>query len=476
MLAGHAFDRANQPALHDAGGWLTYAELGARTSRVSAGLRAEGVQPGDRVVLSGASCTDLAVVHFALLRSGAVVVPANGAYRERELAHIVGDARPVLAIADEPSLYSCRSLTVSQAATLDGPAIALDREGAEAPALIGYTSGTTGAPKGAVLSHGNLLASAAALAHAWRWIAADRLVLCLPLFHAHGLCVGLHGTVFNGASAVLLDGFEPQRVLDAIQQHNATMFFGVPTMYHRLVATPRAAEMRRLRLCVSGSAPLPPAVFDEFHALTGQRVLERYGMTETVMLISNPYDGPRKPGSVGHPLPGVEVRFDRPGGMVDVATAAVDGLEGEILVRGPNVFSGYWERPDANRDAFVDGFFRTGDVGLVAGDGAISIVGRAKELIISGGFNVYPREVEEELAALPGVAEAAVAGTPSPEWGEEVTAYLVMRPGQHAPSLDELRAGCRGRLANFKLPRRLVVVDSLPRNALGKVMKHELPR
>jgi len=392
------------------------------------------------------------------------------------LAHIVSDARPVLAIADDPSLYPCRALTVRHAAELDGPAITLDQEGSAAPALIGYTSGTTGAPKGAVLSHGNLLASVAALAVAWRWTAADRLVLCLPLFHAHGLCVGLHGTIYNGASAVLLDGFEPLRVLDAIGDHEATMFFGVPTMYHRLVGTPRAAEMRRLRLCVSGSAPLSPAVFEDFYALTGQRVLERYGMTETVMLIANPYDGHRKPGSVGHPLPGVEVRFDRPGGMVDASAAAADGFEGEILVRGPNVFAGYWERPEANRDAFVEGFFRTGDIGVVAPDGAISIVGRAKELIISGGFNVYPREVEEELAALPGVAEAAVAGVPSPEWGEEVTAYLVMKPGHPAPTLDEVRTACRARLANFKLPRRLVVVDSLPRNALGKVIKHELPR
>jgi malonyl-CoA/methylmalonyl-CoA synthetase len=330
-------------------------------------------------------------------------------------------------------------------------------------------------PKGAVLSHGNLLASVAALAIAWHWTGDDRLVLCLPLFHMHGLGVGLHGTLFTGASAVLLDGFDPETVIDAAGEHEATLFFGVPTMYHRLVGCARVGELARLRLCVAGSAPLPPSVHDAFRAATGRTVLERYGMTETVMLVSNPYDGERRAGAVGFPLPGVEVRFVRDGGTsVDLPTAGIDGEAGEILVRGPNVFRGYWERPASNVAAFTDGWFRTGDLATVAPDCYITIVGRAKELIISGGFNVYPREVEEVLATHPAVADVAVVGTPSDEWGEEVTAFIVVRSGQVEPDRDVLREFCRDQLARYKLPRRVVIVDTLPRNALGKVVKHDL--
>jgi malonyl-CoA/methylmalonyl-CoA synthetase len=295
------------------------------------------------------------------------------------------------------------------------------------------------------------------------------------MFHMHGLGVGLHGTLFVGASAVLLDGFDPDVVFDAAGEYDATLFFGVPTMYHRLVESERVGEFARLRLCVAGSAPLPPSVHDAFHAATGRTVLERYGMTETVMLVSNPYEGERRAGSVGFPLPGVEVRFDRDdGALVDAPTAALDGRTGEILVRGPNVFRGYWERPASNVAAFTDGWFRTGDLATVASDGYITIVGRAKELIISGGFNVYPREVEEVLASHPAVADVAVVGTPSGEWGEEVTAFVVVRSGHDAPDRDGLREFGREQLARYKLPRRVVIVDTLPRNALGKVVKHEL--
>jgi malonyl-CoA/methylmalonyl-CoA synthetase len=331
-----------------------------------------------------------------------------------------------------------------------------------------------------VLSHRNLLASVAALAIAWEWTRDDRLVLSLPLFHMHGLGVGLHGTLFTGASAVLLDGFDPDRVIDAAATHHATLFFGVPTMYHRLLENDRVRELAHLRLCVAGSAPLSPTVHDAFRAATGLTVLERYGMTETVMLVSNPYEGERRPGAVGLPLPGVEVRFRRDDGrLVDSATAASDGATGEILVRGPNVFDGYWERPASNVAAFVgsssgERWFRTGDLAIVAPDGYITIVGRAKELIISGGFNVYPREVEEVLVLHPAIADAAVVGMPSSEWGEEVTAFVVVRAGRDAPDRASVRDFCHDRLARYKLPRRVVIVDTLPRNALGKVVKHEL--
>jgi malonyl-CoA/methylmalonyl-CoA synthetase len=294
---------------------------------------------------------------------------------------------------------------------------------------------------------------------AWRWSAADRLVLALPLFHAHGLCVGLHGTLLAGASAVLLPGFDVGAVLDAAGEHAASLFFGVPTMYHRLAQSARAGELRRLRLCVSGSAALPAELHQALAERAGQRVLERYGMTETLMLVSNPYDGERRPGSVGLPLPGVELRL-------------AHGSEGEIQVRGPAVFGGYWERSQATADSFTGGWFRTGDLASADADGYIRILGRSKELIISGGFNVYPREVEEVLLGHPDVAEVAVLGTPSEEWGEVVTAFVVAAGDRR--SAEPLLAYAAEQLAPFKRPRVVHFVDGLPRNALGKVVKHLL--
>jgi malonyl-CoA/methylmalonyl-CoA synthetase len=325
--------------------------------------------------------------------------------------------------------------------------------------MLCYTSGTTGAPKGAMLSHGNTLASCEALRLAWRWSTSDRLVLALPLFHVHGLGVGLHGTLLCGASAVLLPRFEPDLVLDAVRDHRATLFFGVPTMYTRLASSPRVAELAQLRLCVSGSAPLPASLHDELAAAAGVHVLERYGMTETIMNVSNPYDGERRAGTVGFPLPGVEVRLDEP--------------SGEIQLRGPNVFPGYWNRPEATQEAFTDdGWFRSGDVGAYDADGYLRIVGRAKELIISGGYNVYPREVEDLLLEHPGVREVAVVGEPSDEWGERVVAVVV--PGNDPPDGDALLAFAAEHLAAYKRPRAVRFVDALPRNALGKVVRAEL--
>jgi malonyl-CoA/methylmalonyl-CoA synthetase len=448
-------------------GWTHAAELEEATRRLAGRLQAVGLEPGDRMLFSAGSSLELVIAHIAALRSGIVVVPANTAYREREVAHIVNDARPKAALVDDPDrarwvLAAGGPETVVVGPDVDlpdsEPAI-LDSASPESPALIGYTSGTTGSPKGAVLTHANLLAGSQSVGLAWRWTASDRLVLALPLFHAHGLCVGLHGTLLAGASAVLLPRFELDAVLDAASAHDASLFFGVPTMYHRLAQSPRVAELGRLRLCVSGSAALPAELHRALAERGGQQVLERYGMTETLMNVSNPYDGERRAGSVGFPLPGVELRLS-------------DGEEGEIQLRGPNVFAGYWERSQATAESFTDGWFRTGDLARLDPDGYLHILGRSKELIISGGLNVYPREVEDVLLDHPDVAEVAVVGTPSDEWGELVTAYVV--PTGDNPPAEPLLTFAAERLAAFKRPRLLHFVDSLPRNALGKVLKHEL--
>ncbi len=447
-------------------GWTSAGELEDATRRVAGRLYGAGLRPGDRMLFSAESSLELVIAHVAALRSGIVVVPANTAYRAREIAHIVGDARPKAALVDRDDRAGWVRAAGSETLVL-GPDIdlpdhlppTLDAATPVDPALIGYTSGTTGSPKGAVLSHANLLAGSESVRLAWRWAAADRLVLALPLFHAHGLCVGLHGTLLAGASAVLLPGFEVDAVLDAAGGHEASMFFGVPTMYHRLAQSPRVSELARLRLCVSGSAPLPAELHRALAERGDQQVLERYGMTETLMLVSNPYDGERRPGSVGFPLPGVELRLS-------------DGGEGEIQVRGANVFAGYWDRPQATEESFADGWFRTGDLAGIDAEGYVTILGRSKELIISGGLNVYPREVEEVLLSHPDVAEVAVVGTPSDEWGEVVTAFVV--PAAEQRTEESLLAFAAEQLAPFKRPRRLQFVDSLPRNALGKVVKHEL--
>ena len=437
--------------LRDPGGrWWDGGELDARTATVAGRLAAAGVRPGDRVLLSGRSSIELVVAHVAALRAGFVVVPMNTAYRPREIAHVVGDARPVVALVDDDEARAAVRATDPAIVVVspgverpDGPVPPLDRAGPDDPALIGYTSGTT----------------AAALTLAWRWSADDRLILCLPLFHMHGLGVGLHGTLLAGASAVIHDGFELDAVLGAAADEGlgCTMFFGVPTMYARLAEAPAVAALGRLRLCVSGSAPLPAELHARLEAATGQRVLERYGMTETVMLVSNPYEGERRAGSVGLPLLGVELRL---------------GERDEIEVRGPNVFAGYWGRPDATAEAFrPDGWFRTGDVGELDPDGYVRIVGRTKELVISGGFNVYPREVEDVVRSWPGVLDVAVVGTPSAEWGEIVTAYV---EATDPVDVDGLLAAAAAELAPFKRPRIVHVVASLPRNSMGKIVRREL--
>jgi malonyl-CoA/methylmalonyl-CoA synthetase len=467
-------ERASQPVLWDPDGWVSAAQLEERSRQVAGRLAGKGLERGDRIIISAATSSALVVAYVAALRLGLVVVPLNAAYQEREVARIVSDSGPLAAIVDgERHGEWIRAASLGPVTIVDpdvdlpaGPPVELDTCESKDLALICYTSGTTGVPKGAMLTHGNLLASAQALRLAWRWEPEDRLVLALPLFHLHGLGVGLHGTLVSGASVVLLPSFSADAVLDAAHEHRASLFFGVPTMYHRLGRSPRLGDLAALRLLVSGSAPLPVAVHARIVEACGQHILERYGMTETVMNVSNPYDGERRPGTVGFPLPGVEVRLGEEG-------RAGTG-PGEILLRGPNVSSGYWRNQRATRAAFDDdGWFRSGDIGQLDEDGYLGIVGRAKELIITGGYNVYPREVEDVLRGHPQVADVAVIGTPSDEWGEVVTAFVVA-DGPRDP--DGLRAFAGKRLAPYKQPRLIRYVNELPRNAMGKIQRDELTR
>ncbi len=461
--------------------WYTGGELAARVAAAQRELTTSGVAPNERVLLSAPNGIGFVVAHAAILGLGAITVPVNGAYLAGEVAHIVRDCEPVAAVVGEPTwkgwiAEASPTTAVLPIGAVDEPSGAATKQGRSTngpagclcaaptvapaphdPAMIGYTSGTTGRPKGAVLTHANLLASVRALSTAWRWTADDVLILTLPLFHMHGLGVGLHGTLTLGAKAALLDGFSPARVLRAIAAHDATMFFGVPTMYQRLVDEPGVEAMGELRLCVSGSAPLAAQLHRRFTEATGQAPLERYGMTETAMLVSNPYDGERRAGTVGFPLPGVELRLDD---------------AGEVQVRGPNVFAGYWRRPDDTSAAFTDDrWFATGDLGSIDDDGYVRLVGRSKELIISGGFNVYPREVEEVVAQHPEVAECAVAGVPDAHWGEAVAAWVV---SARELGIDEVRAFVGERLAKFKRPQHVFRVEQLPRNQLGKIQRHLL--
>jgi len=491
LLAGQTLPRAwhrrwedgpDRPAVFDLTdereSTLTRGDLDRRTAALAAGLWRLGLRPQDRVLISAASSAPLVLLYVAVLRLGAVAVPANTAYRERELQHIVRDCQPAMAImdGDERAIWARRAsergerlpivdpMDTRSLEAAAGPPVDLDTAGPEDLALICYTSGTTGAPKGAMLSHANLLAGAEALRLAWRWEETDGLVFALPLFHMHGLGVGLHGSLLAGAGILLLPGFEAQQVLQACGRPQATLFFGVPTMYVRLTEalaadSAQAAVLRSKRLLVSGSAPLLPAVWHQVRDRTGQAILERYGMSETVMNISNPYDGERRPGSIGLPLPGVEVR------ITDGEREVRDDATGEIQVRGPNVFAGYWNRPDATAQALTpDGWLHTGDMGRRGADGYLTVAGRSKELIITGGYNVFPQEVEE----------AAVVGRPSREWGEKIVAFIVPADPHRQPSPAELEAFCRARLAAFKRPRDVRFVERLPRNAMGKLMRSEL--
>jgi malonyl-CoA/methylmalonyl-CoA synthetase len=475
----HLFDlsfvgRRDATALEFQGASYTFGDIDARSNRLAQLLTRRSLKTGDRLCVYLANCLEMIDLYLACVKLGIIFVPINILYRERELNHILADAEPlaVVSATEFPSpvpIWHPADLTREAAALPnERPHSSLD---GDAPAGIIYTSGTTGVSKGAILTHNNFAANALNLLTCWQISAPDRFLLTLPLFHVHGLGNGLHSWLISGCHMRLLERFEHQKAAAEFLDFRPTLFFGVPAMYVRLLDMP--AEQAReiggfMRLFVSGSAPLPAQTFEEFRERFGHSPLERYGMSETMMNISNPYSGERRPGSVGLPLPGVSVRLLDPEGR----PVPYDEV-GEVHLKGPNIFAGYWRREDATRAAFVDGYFRTGDLATRSPDGYYTLCGRKSDLIISGGFNIYPREIEEFLQEQDGVAEAAVAAAPDRVRGEVPVAYVVTtRSIQPA----DLEAVCRQKLASFKVPRSFILVDKLPRNALGKVQKHLLPR
>jgi malonyl-CoA/methylmalonyl-CoA synthetase len=444
------------------GSTRTYGEVGSAAARIAHVLSGEGIEPGDRVVVKVEKSWETVPLYLGIIRAGAVLVPLNPAYTPAEVEYFVKDA--------EPSVFVDRDVLESLLAKAQDarelPAV--ERVGDDLAAIL-YTSGTTGRPKGAMLTHRNLASNTEALVQEWRVGKRDVLIHALPMFHTHGLFVAVNTILAAGGSLIFLPRFDTEEVLRLLPR--ATMLMGVPTFYVRLLATSGLdrERTRGMRLFVSGSAPLLPETHAAFRERTGHAILERYGMTETNMNTSNPYDGERRPGTVGFPLTNVELRIVRSDGSVPPK-----GEIGMIELRGPNVCAGYWRKPEQTREAWRnDGFFVTGDLGLVDERGYLNIVGRATDLIISGGLNVYPIEVESELDRLPGVAESAVVGLPHPDLGEGVTAVVIAQDGA-APTEAELLAQLRERLAPYKLPKRVVFRGELPRNAMGKVEKHFL--
>ncbi|HKI02453.1 MAG TPA: AMP-binding protein [Thermoanaerobaculia bacterium] len=470
---------------------LSYSDLFGQADALAAGLAAWGLRKGDRVAFFLGNRPEFVIAYLAVIRLGAVLVPVNLAYRRREIAHMLADAEPRLLLTEREGLAVLDEMEEGERRSVEAVLLAEELEGwrgepasfaqpaidGSDPAMLLYTSGTTGRSKGAVITHDNVLATVTGLLAAWAWEPDDALLLSLPLFHTHGLVVGLHCALAAGATVLLRRRFEAAATVAELLGGGPTLFFGVPTMYGRLVEELRrqggAQDFSHMRLFCSGSAPLSPETFTAFRELTGHDILERYGMTETGMNLSNPYAGPRVPGTVGPPLPGVSIRIvDRDGREVP------PGGEGELQVRGSNVFSGYWRAPEKTAESFVHDetghrWFRTGDLAQRnPATGSVTLLGRRTELILSGGFNVYPREVEEVLAAYPGVREAAVVGRSHPDWGEVPVAFLAVEG-----TVDEaaLIAFCKGQMAGFKVPKEVRIVEALPRNALGKVEKHRLP-
>lgn len=462
---------------------LTFGDLDARSERVAALLAAHGLSKGDRLAFFLANRIEFVDFFLACVKLGVIAVPINILYREREIGHIIADAEPALVVSSGDLIghlppgtpaIDVEGIAAGSLAGLAAPGeVQIDGDD---PAAIVYTSGTTGRSKGAILTHNNFLSNTVNLTACWRIDESDRYLAVLPLFHVHGLGNGIHSWLASGCSMRLAERFDASKAADLFDSYKPTIFFGVPTVYVRLLELPGETARSigaRMRLFVSGSAPLPAQVLEEFRAKFGHTILERYGMSETLMNIGNPYAGERRPGSVGLPFPGVQVRILGPA-LEPVAV----GETGELFIQGPNVCAGYWRREDATQEAFVDipgcrgKWFRTGDLAQVSPDGYYTLCGRRSDLIISGGFNIYPREIEELLLEQPGVREAAVRGVPDARRGELPCAWIVadepFDPGQ-------LEDACRRSLASFKVPRAFIRVDSLPRNALGKVQKHLLP-
>ena len=483
---GSIFLQARPGSPHTA--W-TYADMLAKSAAMARALTAHGVAPGDRVAAQIEKSPEGLMLYLGTIRAGAIFLPLNTAYTDAELDYFLRDAAPALlvcdparhaGIADLAEAYGVGTVltlgadgrgSLSAAAARHPPAFSdISRAHNELAAIL-YTSGTTGRSKGAMLTHGNLVSNAATLVDLWRFTATDRLLHALPTYHTHGLFVATNVVLFAGASMDLLAKFDAGAVCAAMA--GATAMMGVPTFYTRLLerADFTAATAASVRLFISGSAPLLAETHRAWEARTGQAILERYGMTETNMTTSNPYDGERRAGTVGFPLPGVSLRVVDP----DTGAALDRGTIGMIEVKGPNVFAGYWRNRDKTAESFrPDGFFITGDLGRIDADGYVHIVGRGKDLIISGGFNVYPKEVEREIDALPGVLESAVIGLPHTDLGEAVLAVVVRQTTGAAIGEDAIRRALESRLARFKQPKRVVFARELPRNAMGKVQKAAL--
>lgn len=466
----------NGPVVH-------YGELAALSARIAHALVGAGCRPGDRVAVQAEKHWTVLPLYLAALRAGLVYLPLNTGYQRAELDYFFGDAGPRVVVCGS------ERLGVVAATARDATVLTLDANGGElldraegkpelfdtvprSPddlAAILYTSGTTGRSKGAMLTHRNLASNALALVEAWGFTRGDVLLHALPVYHVHGLFVAIHCALLSGSRMLWLPKFDVHEVMALLPK--TTVMMGVPTFYTRLLAEPSfgRAQTDGVRLFVSGSAPLLPETFREFEERTGQRILERYGMTETGMNTSNPLAGPRLGGTVGPPLPGVSVRIVGDGG----APCAPRTI-GAIQVRGPNVLKGYWNLPEKTREEFTaDGWFKTGDMGEWTPEGYVRIVGRAKDLIITGGLNVYPKEIEERIDAMEGVAESAVIGVPDPDFGEAVTAVVVAKPG-HALTESAIVAALKAEVAGFKVPKRVFFAVDLPRNSMGKVMKAAL--
>lgn len=494
-MANHFFDQIPLQAHRDRpfaqlpdGRRFTYGDLADASGRLANVLTQAGVEPGDRVAVQVEKSIEAVMLYLACIRAGAIYLPLNTAYTGAEIEYFLGDAEPRMFVCDPGRVEAYGAIASAVGASLESlgatassgtlaakaeaaqPTFDTVARGPDNLAAILYTSGTTGRSKGAMLTHENLASNAATLVDCWRFTAEDVLIHALPIFHTHGLFVATNVTLFSGASLIFLPRFDAGEVIGLMGR--ATAMMGVPTFYTRLLRekglTPQVTE--NIRLFVSGSAPLLAETHREWQARTGHAILERYGMTETGMLTSNPYEGERIAGTVGFPLPGVSLRVSEP------ETGQVLGTDeiGMIEVKGPNVFKGYWRMPEKTASEFrADGFFITGDLGKVDAQGYVHIVGRGKDLIITGGYNVYPKEIETEIDALPGVVESAVIGVPHPDFGEGVTAVVVAHGGAGVEEAAILRQ-LEQRLARYKLPKRIFVVDDLPRNTMGKVQKNLL--
>jgi len=466
---------------------ISYADLIARAGQMANVLVARGVKVGDRVAAQTEKSVPALVLYLATVRAGAVYLPLNTAYTLNELEYFITDAEPSLVVCDPAKAEGISKIaakvgakvetlgadgkgSLTEAAARASSEFTTVPRGNDDLAAILYTSGTTGRSKGAMLSHDNLASNSLSLVDYWRFGKDDILIHALPIYHTHGLFVASNVTLFARASMIFLPKLDPDLIIKLMAR--ATVLMGVPTFYTRLLQNPGLSKetTKHMRLFVSGSAPLLADTHREWSARTGHAVLERYGMTETNMNTSNPYDGDRVPGAVGFPLPGVSVRVTDPETGKELAREEI----GMIEVKGPNVFKGYWRMPEKTKSEFRDdGFFITGDLGKIDERGYVHIVGRGKDLVISGGFNVYPKEIESEIDAMPGVIESAVIGVPHADFGEGVTAVVVCNKGAAVTEGSVLNA-LDGRLAKFKMPKRVFIVDELPRNAMGKVQKNIL--